>query len=180
MFFNSIFDIMQIILQTPRLLLRHITETDAPLVYALNTSPGVLQYVHEPTLKDEADALRVIKEIILPQYSLYNLGRWAIERKEDNQFMGWCGLKYLADINEVDLGYRLMPAYWGKGYATEAARHTLQFGFDQRSLQTIVGRVHINNLASAAVLEKIGMQYQYMAEEDGETIKVYEAHNPIS
>jgi [ribosomal protein S5]-alanine N-acetyltransferase len=169
-----------IILQTERLLLRQITEADAPLIYALNTTPGVLQYVHEPALKDEADALRVINDIILPQYSLYNLGRWAIERKDDNQFMGWCGLKYLADIDEVDLGYRLMPQYWGKGYATEAARHTLQFGFAQRNLKTIVGRAHIDNVASWTVLEKIGMQFRELGEEDGETIKIYQAHSPVS
>jgi [ribosomal protein S5]-alanine N-acetyltransferase len=169
-----------IILQTDRLLLRHISEADAPLIYALNTTPGVLQYVHEPALKNEADALRVIREIILPQYSLYNLGRWAIERREDGQFMGWCGLKYLADEDEVDLGYRLLPPYWGKGYATEAARDTLQFGFAQRNLKTIVGRAHIDNVASWTVLEKIGMQYQHTAEEDGETIKIYHAHKPVS
>lgn len=169
-----------IILTTERLLLRQMTEADAPLVYALNTSPGVLQYVHEPSLKDEADALRVIKEIIMPQYSLYNLGRWAIERREDGQFMGWCGLKYLADIDEVDLGYRLMPQYWGKGYASEAAGSTLTFGFTQRNLPTIIGRAHIDNIASWSILEKIGMQFRELGEEDGQTIKIYQADRPIS
>jgi [ribosomal protein S5]-alanine N-acetyltransferase len=161
-------------------LLRRITLADAPLIYQLNTSPGVLQYVHEPALIDEADALRVIREIILPQYSLYNLGRWAIERKEGNQFLGWCGLKYLPDLDEVDLGYRLMPGYWGKGYASEAAAATLAFGFNERQLDTIVGRAHIDNVASWGILEKIGMRFKQLGEEAGETIKIYHAHRPVS
>lgn len=169
-----------IILTTDRLNLRQMTEADAPLVYALNTSPGVLQYVHEPSLQNEADALRVIREIIMPQYTLYNLGRWAIERKEDGQFMGWCGLKYLVDLDEVDLGYRLMPQYWGKGYASEAAANTLAFGFAQRNLATIIGRAHIDNIASWSILEKIGMQFRELGQEDSETIKIYQAHRPVS
>lgn len=169
-----------IIFETERLILRHITPADAALIYTLNSSPGVLQYVHEPALKDEADALRVINDIILPQYRLYNLGRLGIELKDDHTFIGWCGLKYLAEQDEVDLGYRLMPQYWGKGYASEAARHTIQYGFERKKLKTIVGRAHINNTASWTILEKLGMQFMHTTEEVYGLIKVYHLHNPNS
>jgi [ribosomal protein S5]-alanine N-acetyltransferase len=148
-----------IVLQTPRLILRRITEVDALLILELNRSPDVLKYLHEPELKDEADALRVIRDIILPQYSLYNLGRWAMILKESNSFIGWCGLKYRPELEEIDLGYRLMRQYWGNGYATEAATYTLRYGLDVLNLETITGRAHIENTASWTVLEKIGMQY---------------------
>lgn len=150
---------MEIILQTPRLVLRRMTEADAPLIFVLNSSPDVLKYLHEPELKDEADARRVIRDIILPQYNLYNLGRWAMILKEGNTFIGWCGLKYRPELEETDLGYRLMPQYWGHGYATEAAAHTLRYGLDILKLENITGRAHIENTASWTVLEKIGMQY---------------------
>jgi [ribosomal protein S5]-alanine N-acetyltransferase len=164
---------MEIILQTPRLLLRRMTEADAPLIYALNSSPDVLKYLHEPELKDEADARRVIRDIIMPQYSLYNLGRWAILLKETNAFIGWCGLKYRPELEETDLGYRLMRQYWGHGYAAEAAKYCLAYGLDILNVETITGRAHIDNSASLAILEKIGMQYVKDETVDDCPVKTY-------
>lgn len=149
---------MHIIFKTPRLTLRHFTEADAPLVLALNSDPEVLKYLHERTLKDEEDAAKIIRDIILPQYA-DNLGRWAIHINDSNEFIGWCGLKYRPELDEIDLGYRLFKSAWGKGYATEAAKATLEYGLDQLKLPVITGRAHIENIASLKVLEKIGMQY---------------------
>lgn len=149
---------MQIIFQTPRLILRQITIEDAPLILELNSDPEIVKYVHEPTLKNVEQAQKIIQDIILPQYK-NNLGRWAIINKKNNQFMGWCGLKYRPELDEIDLGYRLMQQYWGKAYATEAAQHTLDYGFNHLKLSLITGRAHIENIASVKVLEKIGMQF---------------------
>lgn len=149
---------MHLILQTPRLYLRRFTLADAPLIVQLNSRPEVLQYLHEPEVKDEAHAAEILTTIILPQYK-NSLGRWAAHLKDTDEFIGWCGLKYQPEIEEIDLGYRFMPAHWGKGYATEAAKHTLEYGFNTLQLKTITGRAHIENTASLKVLEKIGMQY---------------------
>lgn len=149
---------MNIIFQTPRLLLRQFTETDAPLILELNSDPEIVKYVHEPTLKTIEQAEIILNNNILPQYK-NNLGRWAIHTKEDNEFIGWCGLKYRPELDETDLGYRLMQKAWGKGYATEAARHTLDHGFRVLDLKLITGRAHIENTASINVLEKIGMDF---------------------
>lgn len=149
---------MRIIFQTPRLFLRQFTETDAPLILELNSDPEIVKYVHEPTLKTEEQAREILIDIILPQYK-NNLGRWAIQVKETNEFIGWCGLKYRPELNEIDLGYRLMQKAWGKGYATEAAQQTLDHGFNVLNLQLITGRAHIENIASIKVLEKIGMDF---------------------
>ena len=149
---------MHIILQTPRLILRQFTLDDAGLLLALNSNPEVLKYLHELLLETEEQALHVLQNIILPQYK-NNLGRWAIHLKATNEFIGWCGLKYLAELDEIDLGYRLMQEFWGKGYAFEAAKHTVDYGFNQLYLKKIVGRAHIDNAASLKILEKTGMQY---------------------
>ena len=130
---------MNIIFQTPRLLLRQFTETDAPLILELNSDPEIVKYVHEPTLKTIEQAEIILNNNILPQYK-NNLGRWAIHTKKDNEFIGWCGLKYRPELDEIDLGYRLMQKAWGKGYATEAARHTLDHGFRVLDLKLITGR----------------------------------------
>ena len=142
---------MQIILQTPCLILRQITIDDAPLILELNSDPEIVKYVHEPTLKTVEQAEEIITNIILPQYK-NNLGRWAIITKTDNDFIGWCGLKYRPDVDEIDLGYRLMQNAWGKGFATEAAAKTLEHGFNSLNVKLITGRAHIENIASIKVL----------------------------
>ena len=149
---------MPIVFETPRLILRQFTEEDASLILQLNSDPEILKYVHEPVLTTEEQAKKILTEIILPQYK-NNLGRWAIHTKSNYEFIGWCGLKYRFESNDIDLGYRLKKDAWGKGYATEAAKQTLEFGLNNLSLQLITGRAHIKNIASINVLEKIGMQF---------------------
>lgn len=149
---------MQIIFETPRLILSRFKIEDAPLIFLLNSDPEVLKYVHEPVLENEGHAAKIIESIILPQYK-NNLGRWAVYTKNDNAFIGWCGLKHMPDPCIIDLGYRFLKNSWGKGYATEAAWHTLDYGFRNLYIDIITGRAHIENVASQKVLKKIGMKY---------------------
>ncbi len=164
---------MHIIFETPRLILRRITLEDAPSILQLNSNPEVLKYLHEPPLEDEDHARRIITDIILPQYSLYNLGRWAMQLKTDGRFIGWCGLKWRPEIRETDLGYRLIRDHWGKGYASEAAQHTLDHGHNILKVKEITGRAHIENTASLAILQKIGMQYLCDEEVDHCPVKTF-------
>jgi RimJ/RimL family protein N-acetyltransferase len=168
---------MHIIFETPRLILSRFTEADAPLLLQLNSDPEIVKYVHERPLQTEEEARIIIINIILPQYK-NNLGRWAIHTKDSNEFMGWCGLKYLPLRDEIDLGYRLMKKCWGKGYATEAAKHTLSYGFTELKLPLITGRAHIENAASIKVLEKIGMQFVSEGIVDDCPVRTYTMANP--
>lgn len=169
---------MHIIFETPRLYLRRFTLDDASLIYELNSKPEVLQYLHEPFVKDEAHAREVIANITLPQYEL-NLGRWAAFLKDSDTFIGWCGLKYLAERDEIDLGYRFLPVHWSKGYATEAASYTLDHGFNKLQLKSITGMAHIENTASLHVLQKIGMQYVKDEVVDDCPVKTFIKTNPV-
>lgn len=169
---------MQIVFQTPRLLLRQFTEADAPLLLALNSDPEIVKYVHEPALETEEQAKKILIDIILPQYK-NNLGRWAIHTKGNMEFIGWCGLKYLSERDEIDLGYRLMKRAWGKGYATEAAQHTLDYGFKSLHLKLITGRAHIENIASIKVLEKIGMGFIGEGIVDNSPVRTYTKANSL-
>jgi RimJ/RimL family protein N-acetyltransferase len=168
---------MHIILQTPRLILRRFTLSDAGLVLQINSDPDVLQYLHEPLLLNELEATEVIRDIILPQYKK-KLGRWAIHKKDSNEFIGWCGLKYRPELDEIDLGYRFIKRAWGNGFATEAAGHTLEYGFKELNLKVITGRAHIENKASIKVLEKIGMKFINEGIIDHCPVKTYIAENP--
>ncbi len=168
---------MNILFETPRLILRQFTQADAALLLQLNSNPEVLKYLHEPPLEKEEQALHIINTIILPQYK-NNLGRWAIHLKTTNEFIGWCGLKYLVEAVEIDLGYRLMQNFWGNGYAFEAAKYTLEYGFNQLHLKTIIGRAHIENIASLKILEKIGMQFIKEEVEGNCPVKIFSITNP--
>ena len=168
---------MEVIFETPRLLLREFTLEDAPLLLQLNSDPEVLTYLHEPLLQDEAHAETILRNIILPQYE-NKLGRWAVYLKENNVFIGWCGLKHRPELEEIDLGYRFMQTAWGKGFATEAAKQTLVYGFKNLNLSLITGRAHIHNIASIRVLEKIGMEYIGEGIVDDCPVKTFTLQNP--
>ncbi len=167
---------MKIIFETPRLYLRQFKLEDAGLLLELNSDPEVLKYLHEPLLQDEAHSKEILTKIILPQYEK-NLGRWGIFLKETNEFIGWCGLKYRPELDEIDLGYRFIKKYWGHGYATEAASYTLEYGFKTLHLKIITGRAHIENIASLKVLENIGMEYLSDGIVDDCPVKTYIAKN---
>lgn len=149
---------MEIVFETDRLLLRRFTIDDAPVILDLNKDPEVTRYTLDPMV-DLPQAQEVMEKVILPQYALYNFGRWAVHLKNDLTFLGWCGLKYRPEINEIDLGYRYKQEHWGKGYATEAAYASLKHGFEKLNLTEITGRALPDNLASIHVLEKCRMNY---------------------
>lgn len=171
---------MNIIIETDRLLLRTFTMEDAPLIYELNMDPDVTQYTGDP-IRDESHAQEVLEQAILPQYALYNHGRWAVHTKPGLEFIGWCGLKTRPERgNEIDLGYRFFKHAWGKGYATEAAFACLKYGFEKLGLHRIVGRAMPGNMASLRVLEKCGMHYIGEEIVDDHPAKTYEAFNTKS
>ncbi len=147
-----------LVFETKRLIFRNFTIDDAALIYHLNKDPEVVRYTLDP-MHSLQQAHEVLEKIILPQYALYNYGRWAVHEKSDLNFLGWCGLKYRPELNEIDLGYRYQKKAWGKGYATEAAYASLEYGFSKLRLNRIVGRALPENLASIRVLEKCEMQY---------------------
>jgi RimJ/RimL family protein N-acetyltransferase len=169
---------MNVIIETERLLLRTFTTDDAQLLYELNLDPEVTKYTYD-SMKDINHAREVLEQIILPQYALYNHGRWAVHTKPGLEFIGWCGLKSRPERNEIDLGYRFIKNEWGKGYATEAAFACIKYGFEKLNLQRIIGRAMPGNIASLNVLKKCGMAYIGEEIVDGHPAKTYEIINPL-
>lgn len=170
--------LMNVIIETSRLLLRTFTEEDAVRIYELNLDPDVTRYTADP-VRDLNHAKEILEKTILPQYTLYNHGRWAVHTKPEMQFIGWCGLKTRPEMKEIDLGYRLIKTAWGRGYATEAAFACLQYGFQRLALKRIVGRALPDNTASLRVLEKCGMTYIGEQVVEGLLHKTYEALHPL-
>jgi RimJ/RimL family protein N-acetyltransferase len=171
---------MDFLFESSRLYFREFDENDIQLLYELNSNPNVIKYVHEPAPTIENITL-ILHNNILPQYALYGMGRWTVhiksnnELKSNNEFIGWCGLKYIKETDEVDLGYRFKENYWGKGYGFEAAKATLDYGFNNLQLKKITATVLPENIASRKIMEKCGMQFMgEVTDKDNWLVKKYE------
>ncbi|MDX5405351.1 MAG: GNAT family N-acetyltransferase [Bacteroidota bacterium] len=163
------------VFSSQRLWFRPFVPEDAPLIHRLNQDPEVMRYVHEEPFRNEKHALDFL---IAYRYSTDGLGRWALIEQTTGNWMGWCGLKRHSN-GEVDLGFRLLRQYWGNGFATEAAQASLDYGFREKSLPRIIGRVMPSNIASRRVLEKVGMDLVGRANvEDLPEALLYEIHHP--
>lgn len=151
--------------RTERLQMRAMSVDDAEAAFAFNSDPEVMRYTCEELWTSVEQARAFLAAY--PDFDTVGYGRWAVVHREDARVIGFCGLKYLEDLNEVDVGYRLLPAYWGRGLATEAVRATLDFGFETIGLARIIALVVPENLASRRVLEKCGLTLEGEIEYDG-------------
>lgn len=150
---------MSILLETPRLIMREFCEEDAGHLFELNSDPDVTRYVGEGPYVSLDAARDFIRNY--NQYEKYRQGRLNVFDKKTGEYIGWSGLKYIEDEGYTDIGYRLLKQHWGKGYATESAKASLDYGFKTLGLDKIVGRAMKQNIASIAVLKKLGMQYSH-------------------
>lgn len=150
-------------LETDRLILRPFVLTDDKDMFVLDSNPLVHRYLGENPVENIEQSQEVIA-MVMNQYQTNGIGRWATIEKETGLFIGWSGLKFITKpennkVNYHDIGYRLMPQFWGKGYATEATKVWLKYGFEQLDLTEIIGAAHEENKASRRVLEKCGLQF---------------------
>ena len=159
------------LLETERLYLREMTAEDAGDLYALNADPEVIQFTGDGPFETVAQARAFLEAY--DHYRRYGFGRWAVIRKEDGAFLGWCGLKYTPELDEYDIGFRMFRWFWNQGYTTEAARACLQLGFGRFGMLAIVGRARRENLASIRVLEKVGLSYVGPLDFEGEEGVLY-------
>ena len=154
---------MKIFTETERLILRGIIAGDEGGLFELDSDPEVHRYLgNKPVLHIEQ--ARETVQLIRQQYIDYGIGRWAVIEKASGNFIGWAGLKFVTDkinnhIRFYDLGYRLIKKYWGKGYATEAAKASLEYGFNGLNLPVIYGMADTENTGSNNVLTKVGLSF---------------------
>ena len=147
---------MKEIIETVRLKLREFNIGDAINLFQLNLDPEVIKFTGDLPFKNIEEAEKFIENY--QEYKKHGFGRWAVEEKESKQFIGWCGLK-LNEENYIDLGFRILKPEWKKGYATEAAKACIEYGFENLKLNLIIARTFEQNYPSQKVLEKIGMAF---------------------
>jgi RimJ/RimL family protein N-acetyltransferase len=153
--------VMQVFLETQRLVLRQFTEADADNLVSLDADPDVMRFVTGgvPTSRDQIE--NEFLPAFLGYYQRYEgFGFWAAVEKATGEFLGWFHLRPGPDAvpGEVDLGYRLRKAAWGKGYATEGSRALIAKGFTELGVQRVVAQAMAVKPASRRVMEKAGIQ----------------------
>ncbi len=163
---------MAAVFETERCTLRELIPADAGHFFDLNSDPEVIRYTGDLPFENEEAALEFLKNY--REYHNHRMGRWAVIRKSDQEWLGWCGLKYIPSLDQVDLGYRFFRKFWGSGYATETALASIDYGFNQLHLKRIVGRAAVDNVASIRVLEKCGMNFLKHAVEHDQDVVIYE------
>jgi RimJ/RimL family protein N-acetyltransferase len=159
------------LLETERLWLRGFTDSDADaqLLFDLDSDPEVMRFIG-PFGMPTAEAYRErIRTVWLPYYSPHSSrGFWAIIEKDTEQFAGWCFLRPAIDYkfateagwtrpSDLELGYRLRRAAWGRGLATGASAVLVQCTLVDPAVTCVVAAALISNRASTRVMEKIGM-----------------------
>lgn len=169
---------MDLVIETNRLILRAMRHNDAEALFEMDKNPKVHQYLWNKPLTDIKQVHKYI-EMVNEQYIVNKIGRFVAIEKENNQLIGWTGIKFNTDmvnnkINFYDIGYRLNEKFWGKGYATEASLAWLDYGFNTMEIPKMDAGTQQENLASNKILEKIGMVKTGNYEEDGVVWNWYE------
>lgn len=145
-------------LETARLKLRKFTLEDADQLYRIYNNSEVMRYVGNYARTKEQTEAELLS--MIQHWQQHDFGMWAVIDKQNQILIGRCGLCFLDDTKEVELGYLLDKFYWGRGLATEAAKAALKYGFEVVKLERIVAVAKPENLASRRVMEKVGMKYE--------------------
>ena len=144
-------------LETKRLRLRLLTHDDLQIMFSLGSDPDVIKYADTPC-KDLEEAKQRLEQGPLADYQKYGYGRFAVELKETGKVIGFCGIKYLPEIDLPEVGYRYLKEYWGRGIGTEAAKASVEFARQDLKLKKLIALIDPENTASIRVAEKLGMK----------------------
>ena len=141
-------------LRTERLLLRRWRDVDRAAFHDLNADPEVMSTIGPVMSRGAADAFM---NRIEHHFDEHGYGLWCVE--SDGDPIGFTGLSHPWWRDGVEIGWRIRSGWWGQGYATEAAREVLRFGYESLGLDEVISFTAATNTASRRVMEKIGLRY---------------------
>jgi RimJ/RimL family protein N-acetyltransferase len=151
-----------VFIETARLVLRRFTPEDVDLLVDLDADPVVMHYITGGIATSREEIENEVLPAVLEWYEQNaGYGFWAAEEKVTQEFVGWFHLRPAEDAppGEVELGYRLRQAAWGKGYATEGSRALIDAAFDEHRVERVVAYTMAVHVASRRVLEKSGLRF---------------------
>ncbi|WP_437785437.1 GNAT family N-acetyltransferase [Sorangium sp. So ce1097] len=161
------------ILETPRLILRHMEMRDLPSMLEILSDPEAMRYY--PSTRDEAGT-RTWIERSLERYRRDGVGLWAVDIKaEQRAFAGQCGLVWqeVEGKRDLELGYLFQRRHWGRGFATEAASACCDHAFDVVGVDRLISIIHPENVRSIRVAERVGMTRESEARWKDRPVVIY-------
>jgi len=165
-----------ILIETARLQMREFTPDDLDAVYEFTSHAEVSKYTGDAGLvKSKFDAMSIIKNVWMADYKRYGYGRYALIYKAEQKIIGFCGVKFEQKLNGTDLGYRLLPEYWGKGLAFEAATAMMDYAQKELALTRILADAVDENVASHKILIRLGFNKVQSVTKQGVTSHYYES-----
>jgi RimJ/RimL family protein N-acetyltransferase len=144
------------VLETTRLTMHRLQTGDAAFILRLVNEPSWLRYIGDKGVRTLADAEKYINNGPCDMYRRFGFGLWLMKRKSDDASIGLCGLLKRDTLEDVDIGFALLPEFWRRGYATEAARATVEFARQRLGLERLAAITSPDNAASRGLLEKLG------------------------
>ena len=150
------------ILETERLTLRQFTAEDARFILKLVNEPSFIQNIGDRGVRTLSDAERYIENVAVASYARNGFGLYLVALKESHESIGMCGLIKRNALDDVDIGYALLPKFWSRGYAVESALAVKGYGRGAIGLKRLVAITDPANEGSIRVLEKIGLKFEKM------------------
>jgi ribosomal-protein-alanine N-acetyltransferase len=145
-------------IQTSHLLLRPWAADDTPALLQILLEADIFKYFpHSPPATLKSTEGYIAHQ--LAHWQERGFGHWAVVTQDDNQVVGWNGLEYVPELDEVEVAYLLSQRVRGRGYASEAAHAAIEFGFGTCTLSAIIGLVHPQNIPSVRIIEKSGLVF---------------------
>jgi len=162
-----------LITQTPRLLLTHFTEQDAPFILRILNTPGWLQFIGDRNVRTPEAAEQYTKEKLIGAYQQFGFGMYAVRLQDTREIIGMCGLVKRDHLEHADIGYAFLPEFTGQGYAREAAAAVLEYANQTLGLKPLLAIVTPNNTSSIKLLEKLNFNFQRRVAMNGEELMLF-------
>ena len=148
------------LIETQRLILREITESDAEFILDLLNQPSFIKYIGDRNVRSVQQARDYIESRFIKSYREHNFGFYAVELKENNLPIGICGFVKRDSLPEVDIGFAFLSEYERKGYGFESASAVLDYGRKSLDLKRLLAITSQNNESSVKLLEKLGFKFE--------------------
>jgi RimJ/RimL family protein N-acetyltransferase len=160
------------VLTTKRLTLYRFTLDDAPFAFSLVTDASFVRYIGDKGVRTLDDARNYLKNGPIASYERHGFGLFKVVRNATGEPVGMCGLLKRDTLEDVDLGYAFMPAFWSHGYGAESAAGVIDYGRRQHGLTRLVAITQSDNLASIRVLERSGFAFERVVQLGPEPTKL--------
>jgi RimJ/RimL family protein N-acetyltransferase len=165
----------QITLQTARLRLRQLEQADDAFILRLLNEPSWLRFIGDRSVHSLEDARVYLREGPQRMYEQFGFGLWLVERIADGASIGMCGLIKRDTLDDIDIGFALLPEFWRRGYAFEAASATLDHARRALGLLRVVAITSDDNEASGNLLVRLGFTFERVIPmiATSETLRLY-------